>query len=90
MKACQGRNIILQRRRGWINDPNGLVYKDGVYHLYFQYNPFDTRWENMSWGHATSRDLINWTQQETVMYPDENGYMFSGSGFVNKMDVCNA
>ena len=70
--------------RGWINDPNGLVYKDGVYHLYFQYNPFDTRWENMSWGHATSRDLINWTQQETVMYPDENGYMFSGSGFVNK------
>ena len=69
---------------GWINDPNGLVF-DGVnYHLYFQYNPFDVVWENMSWGHATSRDLINWTQQETVMYPDENGYMFSGSGFVNK------
>lgn len=70
--------------KGWINDPNGLVYRDGVYHLYFQYNPFDTRWENMSWGHATSRDLIHWTQHETVMYPDENGYMFSGSGFVNK------
>lgn len=70
--------------KGWINDPNGLVYSDGVYHLYFQYNPFDTRWENMSWGHATSCDLIHWTQHETVMYPDENGYMFSGSGFVNK------
>lgn len=69
--------------RGWINDPNGLVYSDGIYHLYFQYNPFDTRWENMSWGHATSTDLIHWRQQETVMYPDENGYMFSGSGFVN-------
>ncbi len=64
---------------GWINDPNGLVYADGLWHLYFQYNPFDTRWQNMSWGHAVSSDLINWTQHETALFPDETGSMFSGS-----------
>lgn len=70
-------------QRGWINDPNGLVYQNGIYHMYFQYNPFDIRWENMSWGHAVSRDLLNWTQQDTVLFPDEQGTMFSGSGIVN-------
>lgn len=68
---------------GWINDPNGLVYDKGIYHLYFQYNPFDTEWENMSWGHAVSKDLLHWKQMDTVMYPDENGMMFSGCGLVN-------
>lgn len=69
---------------GWINDPNGLVYQNGVYHLYFQYNPFDIRWENMSWGHAVSRDLLHWSWQDAVLFPDEHGTMFSGSGIVNK------
>jgi|GEM_PF-363648 len=64
---------------GWINDPNGLVYVDGLWHLYFQYNPFDTRWQNMSWGHAVSKDLLHWTQHETALFPDSTGSMFSGS-----------
>lgn len=69
---------------GWINDPNGLVYDKGIYHLYFQYNPFDIRWNNMSWGHAVSRDLLHWQQLDTVLYPDENGTIFSGSGIRNE------
>ena len=68
---------------GWTNDPNGMVYKDGVYHLYFQYNPFDIRWENMSWGHAVSHDLLHWEQKDSVMVPDEDGTMFSGCGLRN-------
>lgn len=70
--------------RGWINDPNGLVYDRGVYHLYFQYNPFNTEWQNMSWGHAVSSDLVHWQQKDTVMYPDENGTIFSGCGIRNE------
>lgn len=70
--------------RGWINDPNGLVYHNGMYHLYFQYNPFDTKWNNMCWGHAVSKDLLHWKQEDTVLFPDENGMMFSGSGLVNE------
>ena len=70
--------------RGWINDPNGLVYHNGIYHLYFQYNPMNTQWQNMSWGHAVSTDLLHFEQQDTVLYPDENGAMFSGCGLVNE------
>ena len=69
---------------GWINDPNGLVYYDGEYHLYFQYNPFDTRWENMSWGHAVSTDMLHWEQLDTVLWPDETGTMFSGCAMINE------
>lgn len=72
---------------GWMNDPNGLVYRDGVYHLYFQYNPFDTQWENMSWGHAVSTDLLHWKQQDTVLFPDEVGTIFSGSGIMNEQGM---
>ena len=67
---------------GWINDPNGLIYDGNRYHLYFQYNPLNIKWENMSWGHASSTDLLDWTQHKTVMYPDENGTMFSGCGLI--------
>lgn len=64
---------------GWLNDPNGLIYSDGVFHLYFQANPFHTEWENMHWGHAISYDLLHWEQKEPVLFPDETGAMFSGS-----------
>lgn len=69
---------------GWINDPNGLIYKDGIYHLYFQHNPFHVEWGNMSWGHAVSTDLLHWKQLENVMFPDSEGTIFSGCGLVNE------
>ena len=71
-------------KNGWMNDPNGLVYQDGTYHMYFQHNPFDINWENMCWGHAVSTDLLHWEQQDTVLFPDEHGTIFSGSGVVNE------
>ena len=70
-----------------MNDPNGLVYADGNYHLYFQHNPFDVQWENMSWGHAVSKDLLHWEQKDEVLFPDETGTMFSGSGIVNDHEM---
>jgi sucrose-6-phosphate hydrolase SacC (GH32 family) len=72
---------------GWTNDPNGLIYQDGIYHLYFQYNPFDVKWNNMSWGHATSQDLLHWEQQDTTLFPDEKGTMFSGSAISNEREM---
>lgn len=68
---------------GWTNDPNGLIYADGVYHFYFQYNPFHTVWNNMSWGHAVSPDLLHWTLEDSVLFPDESGTMFSGCAISN-------
>lgn len=70
--------------RGWINDPNGLVYHDGRYHLYFQHNPMNTQWQNMSWGHSVSSDLLRFEQQDTVLYPDAYGPAYSGCGLVNE------
>ncbi len=81
--------IHFAARSGWINDPNGLYYQNGVYHLYFQYNPFDTVWENMSWGHAVSTDLLHWTQLDTVLYPDREGTVYSGCAIKNERDMLN-
>ncbi|MCF0196828.1 MAG: glycoside hydrolase family 32 protein, partial [Bacteroidaceae bacterium] len=68
----------------WINDPNGMVYADGVWHLYYQYNPSGNGWGNMSWGHATSPDLFHWKEQPVALLPDELGYIYSGSAVVDK------
>ena len=69
---------------GWMNDPNGMFYKDGVWHLYYQYNPYGSQWENMSWGHSTSRDLIHWDAQPLAIESDWLGAIFSGSAIVDK------
>ena len=72
---------------GWMNDPNGMFYKDGVWHLYYQYNPYGSQWENMHWGHSTSRDLIHWEAQPMAIEPDWLGSIFSGSCVTNGDEV---
>ena len=64
---------------GWMNDPNGMFYKDGVWHLYYQWNPYGSQWENMTWGHSTSKDLVHWEAQPMAIEADWLGTIFSGS-----------
>src|SRR6202000_1387690 len=71
----------------WMNDPNGMVYFNGIYHLFFQYYPKATVWGPMHWGHAESKDMINWKEMPIALYPDSLGYIFSGSAVVDSSNT---
>lgn len=79
--------IHYAAKTGWINDPNGLIYADGVYHLYHQWNPYGTEWGNMHWGHAVSRDLLHWEHRPMAMEPDEYGTAYSGCAWQDHDNV---
>ncbi len=76
--------IHFSPAKNWMNDPNGMVFLDGTYHLFFQHNPLGNDWGNMSWGHATSSDMIHWEEQPVALKRDELGDIFSGCAVVDK------
>lgn len=69
---------------GWLNDPNGLIYHKGLYHIYHQHNPYGVRWENMHWAHTSTPDFLSYTQTEDVLFPDEEGPVFSGTAILDQ------
>jgi fructan beta-fructosidase len=79
MKEKYRPQFHFSPKANWMNDPNGMVYHNGIYHLFFQYYPDDKIWGPMHWGHATSKDMVSWKEQPIALYPDSLGYIFSGS-----------
>ncbi|WP_426092842.1 glycoside hydrolase family 32 protein [Flavobacterium sp. DSR3-2] len=76
-------NFHFTPKKGWMNDPNGMFYANGYYHLFYQYYPDGNKWGPMHWGHAISKDLIKWEEQPIAIYPDNDKYIFSGSAVVD-------
>lgn len=74
-------------RAHWMNDPNGMIYYKGTYHLFFQYYPDGSTWGPMHWGHATSKDMVHWQEQPIALYPDSLGYIFSGSAVLDSKNT---
>jgi len=79
--------VHFTTKNGWINDPNGLIFVDGVYHMFYQHNPCEPYWENMHWGHAVSTDLIHWEERDIALFPDEFGTIYSGSAIIDENNL---
>ena len=87
MKSSIRPKLHFTPKRGWMNDPNGPVFYLGEYHLFFQHDPDKLEWGLMHWGHAKSKDLLNWEELPVALFPDEDGAIFSGSAFVDSENI---
>jgi len=76
--------IHFSAQKGWINDPNGPIFFNDEYHIFFQYNPYATHWDNIHWGHARSKDLMHWEELPIALFPDDQGMIFSGCAIFDK------